>query len=257
MAMTARSSTVLFLFSAAIFVLVMFVPRKHIAAHAGPKRPIVVELFTSEGCSSCPPADALLAKLEKEQPVEGAEIIVLGEHVDYWDRLGWRDRFSSHQFTQRQENYADRFRIDSAYTPQMIVAGAQEFNGADSSEAAEAIEKSEAHSFAIVTLSFNADRANVTVSGAPKNAEVYYAITETGLTNSVLRGENTGRTLMHTGVVRLLSSFGKVGAEGTFSGVFSVHPEKEWNRANLSAIVFVQKSGMREIVGAVRLPLPQ
>jgi hypothetical protein len=219
------------------------------------RKPIVVELFTSEGCSSCPPADALLAKLERDQPVEGAEIIVLGEHVDYWDRLGWRDRFSSHDFTKRQELYADRFNIDSAYTPQMVVAGASEFNGADSSEARSAIKSSEAHASSNVALAIANDRAHVTVSAAPKNAEVFLAITESGLTNNVLRGENTGRTLTHTGVVRSLRSLGRVAADGNFAADSELRFEKDWNRANLAAVVFVQKSGLREIVGAARQAL--
>jgi hypothetical protein len=255
MAMKARSATVLFLVAAAIFVLVMFVPRQRLAAGTGPKRPVIVELFTSEGCSSCPPADALLAKLEKEQPVDGAEIIVLGEHVDYWDRLGWRDRFSSHEFTKRQEAYAERFNIDSAYTPQMIVGGAKEFNGADSREASEAISNSISQSVATVGMKPAGAKLDISVSQAPKGAEVFLAITESGLTNSVLRGENTGRTLTHTGVVRLLRSLGKVAADGTFSANPELKSEAEWKKPNLAAVVFVQKAGNREIVGAGRLPL--
>jgi hypothetical protein len=103
--------------------------------------PVVVELFTSEGCSSCPPADALLARLDKTQPVEGAEVIPLAMHVDYWNQLGWADPFSSHQFSERQGEYAAAFGKEDVYTPQMVVDGVKEFNGSNSSLARETIGK--------------------------------------------------------------------------------------------------------------------
>jgi hypothetical protein len=103
------------------------------------RTPVLVELFTSEGCSSCPPADALLAKLDQSQPIAGAEIIILGEHVDYWDNQGWHDRFSSHQYTDRQTQYCERLRVDSGgYTPQMIVDGTDQFVGNDAPHAVRA-----------------------------------------------------------------------------------------------------------------------
>ena len=100
-----------------------------------PATPVVVELFTSEGCSSCPPADLVLQRLEAGVGVPGAYVIALGEHVTYWDRLGWKDRFSADVFTRRQENYTWQFRSDSAYTPQMIVNGQAEFVGSDEARA--------------------------------------------------------------------------------------------------------------------------
>src|SRR6266404_1330477 len=114
-------------------------PQAQSPASSTVRVPVVLELFTSEGCSSCPPADALLARLEAQQPIAGAEIIALEEHVDYWDHQGWTDPFSSGQWTQRQEAYAVLRNSQSIYTPQIVVNGRTEFVGHRAREARQTI----------------------------------------------------------------------------------------------------------------------
>src|SRR5512138_543120 len=110
------------------------------ATGEGRRTPVLIELFTSEGCSSCPPADKLLERMVESQPSSGVQIIGLGEHVDYWDRLGWKDRFSSTEFTTRQDAYVDRFATGPAYTPMMVVDGKTAFVGSDAQAARRAVE---------------------------------------------------------------------------------------------------------------------
>src|ERR1035438_2510664 len=130
------------------------------------RAPILVELFTSEGCSSCPPADRLLQRLD-------SEAIVLSEHVDYWDHQGWKDRFSSHAFTVRQELYARLFGLDSSYTPEMVIDGAAEFNGSDSARAAQEIAKAARRPKAQVVLARTpAGGLRIEVDSAPAPGDV-------------------------------------------------------------------------------------
>src|ERR1700676_612466 len=110
-------------------------------AAAQPRTPVVVELFTFEGCSSCPVADNYLSTLEKRPPSPDIEVIPLGEHVDYWNSLGWQDRFSSSLFSARQQDYGRQFRIEGVYTPQMVVNGQVEFSGSDLGRASREIQK--------------------------------------------------------------------------------------------------------------------
>jgi hypothetical protein len=241
-----------------------------VVGHAGPSTPIVVELFTSEGCSDCPPADTLLEKLAAAQPVAGAEIVPLGEHVDYWDRLGWRDRFSSAAVTSRQQVYQTRFGTESIYTPQMVVDGRAEFVGSDASAARKAIERALTLQHGVVTLDVtgptaagerrtdgSAIRVKVSANNLPPipkgdRADIVVVVTESGLRTDVKRGENHGRTLSHAPVVRYLATIGHVSDDGTTvgSGEAAIPVDAEWQSDHLAVIAFVQQVRGRAILAS-------
>jgi hypothetical protein len=230
--------------------------------------PVVVELFTSEGCSSCPPADALLIKLSEKQGPEKEQIIALEEHVDYWDQLGWRDPFSSAEWTRRQESYAAAFGYGSVYTPQMVVDGRTEFVGSREWEARKEIEEMAGKAKAEVRITragIGEDGKKFTVNvgklaGVAGNdvVEVWFAITETGLHNAVTRGENAGEDLHHAAVVRTLRRIGVTNAkdpETAFAGEESMSFDRNWKRDNLRAVVFVQEKKSRKILGAAEIKI--
>jgi|SRR5581483_6523936 len=217
--------------------------------------PVLVELFTSEGCSSCPPADQLLAKLESQQPVSGVHIIALSEHVDYWDRLGWRDPFSSAQFTNRQQEYSQAFRDNGPYTPEMIVDGVSGFVGNQSSDALKVITEAAHAAKAAVRISVANGKITIQADGVKKPADVVVAITESNLLSNVSRGENAGRKLTHTAVVRWLRVAGKTRPNEPFSGEIAISLDKNWKAANLHAVVFLQERSSRKVLGAMETPL--
>ncbi|HSE23948.1 MAG TPA: DUF1223 domain-containing protein [Pyrinomonadaceae bacterium] len=222
--------------------------------------PVVVELFTSEGCSSCPPADDVLATLDKT-PTTGVEIIALGEHVDYWNRLGWVDQYSSEKFSQRQSDYSDAFKLDSVYTPQMIVDGRDEFNGGNMARARAAITKATQSPKGIVELALTDQKLSVQVKNLPRitageKAEVLLAITENNLRTDVSRGENSGRFLHHSAVVRELSVLGELSPKETsFEATPNLTLAENWRKENLRVAVFVQERGTRRILAAAIIGL--
>lgn len=228
------------------------------------RTPIIVELFTSEGCSSCPPADNNLSILLETQPVAGAEIIALSEHVDYWNRGGWTDPFSSAQFSGRQSEYSQYFNRPDVYTPQMVVSGTREFVGGNMREAlvqiAEAAKEPKGEvSLEIAkegqnTVSFKIKTANLPKTSNENSAIVLLAITENNLTSNVARGENGGRRLAHTAVTRYLQNIGNVsGSDKTLSA--DVVLGQNWKRENLNAVAFVQETGSRKILAAGKIDL--
>jgi len=220
---------------------------------------VLVELFTSEGCSTCPPADKLLADLDQTQPVKGVQVIALSEHVDYWNRLGWKDPFSSVQFSQRQIDYARALGIEDFYTPQMIVDGKTEFVGSRLGTALDAIAKAASSPKANVSLAIKMPAANsvmltVQVENLPAisrgdKGDVMLAITEGGLLSKVARGENSGRELAHSAVTRKLIKIGTVEGK-TFNAEPNVRLEPSWKRQQLKAVVFVQERISRRVLGA-------
>jgi hypothetical protein len=234
------------------------------------RTPVVVELFTSEGCSSCPPADALLARLAEEHLTGNAQVIALEEHVDYWNDLGWTDPFSSKDWTLRQYVYAGILRNGNPYTPQMVVDGTTELVGSRTKQARDTILGAAgktkipvmlAHGSADGTgkesLSAKVGKLEGTTRGDA--AEVWLAITETGLHSAVTRGENAGEDLHHAAVVRSMRKIGEARGDGeiSFAGDASVPVNKEWKRENLRAVLFVQEKKSRRILGAAEIHIAE
>src|SRR5712692_3755193 len=229
---------------------------------------VVVELFTSEGCSSCPPADALLARLSEQLTLGKAQVIALEEHVDYWDELGWKDPFSSHDWTARQYAYAGVLGNGNPYTPQMIVDGSLEFSGSREPKARQSIAEAAAQKKTTVTLSKGASSkpgaesfliqvGRLSPSAKGGAVEVWLAITETGLHSSVTRGENAGHELRHAAIVRTMRKVGeaKADTDTSFSGNATVPLRTGWKRENLKAVVFVQEKKSLRILGATEISL--
>jgi hypothetical protein len=226
--------------------------------------PVLVELFTSEGCSSCPPTDALLSRLGRTQPVRGADIIALEEHVDYWDRLGWKDPFSSEAATARQNEYGQAFGGREIYTPQMVVDGRTEFVGSSDADALRAIQASSQLPKPAVQLSWKTDAIlaiHVDPLSSPPQKEdqqLFLVVAENMLHTDVKRGENAGWALEHNGVVRQLLPLGQkdAGPDG-FSSTATIHFAREWNRANLRAVVFLQERRSRRVLAAAAIAFPK
>jgi hypothetical protein len=229
-------------------------------SHLDPRIPVLVELFTSEGCSSCPPADALLSKLDR-QPADGAELVVLSEHVDYWNHLGWRDPYSSHSYSERQTAYADRLGLSSIYTPQMVVDGSIEFVGSSARSADEAfVQALGAPKIPVRLSSITLERANIlrahietealTDSFGSRDADVYVAVALNHVESEVSRGENGGLRLAHTAVVRTLLKIGTVELGQNFVRDVQLKLQSGTDSHNLRLIAFLQLPHQGRVIGA-------
>jgi hypothetical protein len=231
------------------------------APRANALSPVLIELFTSEGCSSCPPADALLQQLDRSQPVAGAQLIVLSEHVDYWNHIGWTDPYSSRFFSDRQNTYSARFGLQSVYTPQMVVDGTTEFIGSDSNLATRAVQKALAQQKVPVRISgISLDTPNVLLahveagalpeSSHAANAEVYLVVALNHAESQVVHGENDGRRLTHVGVVQSLTKIGRLDTSKGYAQDVRVKLDSRTDLTNLRVIAFVQQAGQHQVLGA-------
>jgi hypothetical protein len=206
---------------AAAAIFLMLRGSRPAQATPGPRAAVLVELFTSEGCSSCPPADKTLARLAHEQPVDGALVVPIAWHVDYWDYIGWADPFATKGSTERQRAYAQWMGRGSLYTPQAVVDGRAEMTGGDAQALTRAIEAAARAPKAKVSLSVRADGdtrvVDVVTGPLPAGAEpsdLLVVVVENEARVEVRRGENAGRTLDHMAIARQILMAGNVNAAG-------------------------------------------
>jgi hypothetical protein len=215
--------------------------------------PVLVELFTSHGCSSCPPADELLRSMRNDPPLRG-HVIFLAYHVDYWDHLGWRDPFSSKAWTDRQLDYVEAFHLESAYTPQAVVDGAEYMVGSDlhrlyGAVANESARKAEAS----VRVEVKDGVAEVWADGGAK-AELQLAVYEDGISTKVTRGENAGRTLTNDAVVRQLTHVATLDGKPLDRRV-RLTLDPSWKRDRLGVVAFVQEPKTRRVYAVASAPV--
>ena len=221
--------------------------------------PVLVELFTSEGCSSCPPADRLLVDLDRSQPVPGANLIVLSEHVDYWNSQGWKDPWSAAFFSDRQSRYSDHFGLSSVYTPQLVVNGEAQASGNDWSQAKQECQKALAEQKIPIrisgvslegTNSLHAHLETDALPGSVKKADLYVVVALDHAESDVKAGENNGRKLSHVAVVQSLTKVGSLEKGKSFAQDVQVKLNSKADPGNLRVIAFVQEPGPGKVLGA-------
>ena len=233
------------------------------ADHTDAPKVVLVELFTSEGCSSCPPADALLKPVNGMKTASGQWIVGISEHVTYWNSLGWADPFSSSVYTDRQNAYGTSFGLDSVYTPQMVVNGRQQFVGSDKSRLERAIrtEQDQVQPVALRILAMNIAGDKVTVRFSASGEKTFYGadilavLAEDADQSSVLRGENSGRSLTHVSVARSITRVAKLQSTAEQTVELPM-PASFRGRAGHHVILFVQAKGNGRVLGADTKAIP-
>ena len=240
------------------------VPAQTPAARVDNRIPVLAELFTSEGCSSCPPADRILEMLVTDQPVDGVYVVGLSEHVTYWDHQGWRDPFGSRLLTYRQNQYGGHFNLESVYTPQLVIDGTAQFVGSDTAQLKRALtEAARVPKPALMITAAHSDKGLAVSASGPgvtagvaEGAELLWALTEDNLVVDVKRGENARRTLRHSGVVRTLVAR-KLDPAKSAANTSAVIPlEGEWKHENLRLVAFVQATKTKRVLSVAWTQLP-
>ncbi|MRX38480.1 DUF1223 domain-containing protein [Flavobacterium sp. LC2016-23] len=212
----------------------------------------VLELFTSEGCSSCPPADELLGKIQNEN--KDGQVYVLSYHVDYWDRQGWKDIFSNQEYTRRQYDYAKWLGKEPIYTPQVVVNGKKDYIGSDEvtvrNAISSALSKPATAEVTLKTTTVN-NKLNVhySVNGISKNSRLLLAVVQKSAKSNVKRGENANRVLSHYQIVKELHS---VALKNNGNGSTIVAAPKDFIAKDFEVIGFVQDTNSGAILGAAR-----
>ncbi len=226
----------------------------------GELHPVLVELFTSEGCSSCPPADLLVQRMDTVQPIPGAQLIVLSEHVTYWDHDGWKDPNSSSLLTARQDSYEAALGVKSLYTPQLIIDGAQSVQMSDAQKLFDTLQKAAAEpKLALKIGDVAVDPANPSVlhthietdvNAGKHNADVFVAVALDHVESQVLHGENGGHRLTHVAVVQQLVKVGKLSKGKSFSQDVRLQLGAGVDPGNVRLVAFAQESGPGKLLGA-------
>jgi len=219
------------------------------AAKPAKKGFAVLELFTSEGCSSCPPADELMGKIQEEYKAN--DVYVLSYHVDYWDNQGWKDVFASPDYTKRQYQYGEWLGVQPIYTPQLIINGKAQYIGSQAADIRAALKKAFVTPTAI-SLSLNGVKAknsvviNYTTNSTSKNARLHIAVVQKSAKSNVKRGENSGRVLSHYQIVRHLhtTTIGKGG-----KGSVTVQVASAFNTIDYEIVGFIQDIATGSILG--------
>jgi hypothetical protein len=228
--------------------------------------PVLIELFTSEGCSSCPPADEFLEQMDAAQPVPGVQLVVLSEHVDYWNHDGWKDPYSSAALTERQSGYVRSLRLNTAYTPQFIVDGANELKGRGPELTQTLLKAAAAPKVAVHIRSLRVEagspefvRAHLDVDGTSQkhSADIFVVVALDHAESQVLRGENTGRHLTHVAVAQEFTKVGKLEKQKVFGQDFQVRLKPGTDPASIRIIAIVQEAAFGKILGTTLQKITQ